>query len=391
MSQLGYKRSRRNSRPACEGLESRALLSVAAAKVHATAVVHALNDHGHDYEPGESPLLKFVPKTPQKAASTVPASGDLNPYGVAVIPSNFVKDGPLKRGNILVSNFNGPSNLQGTGTSIVQVTPSGKATLFARTADGTGLSTALGVLSNRFIVVGNFPSTNGAADPTKPGSILLLDRFGNTLSEFSDPTMVQGPWDMTIVNHGTRSASIYLANAMSGTISRINVNVPAHGSNVTITSAVQIASGYTHMTDPNAFEIAPTGLAYDGKHDTLYVASTGDNEIFALKNASKTKVDEGTGSVIYADQAHLHGPLGLAFAPNGDLITANGDAVNADPARSSELVEFTRKGKFVAQLQVNPMAGAAFGLAVASKDEGARLAAVDDVLNQLNIYTAGEF
>jgi hypothetical protein len=382
------------SRPACEGLESRALMSVSGAKtLHAAAVVHALKSHGHEeFEPSRSPLLTNVPTTAQKSASTTdPASGDQNPYGVAFIPSNFVKDGPLKRGDIIVSNFNDPANLQGTGTSIVRVTPGGTSTLFARTAAGTGLTTALGVLSNRFIVVGSLPSTDGTAATATAGSILLLDRFGNTLSTFSDPTLVNGPWDLTVVNHGTRAASIYVANVLSGTISRIDVKIPAHGSNVTITSATQIASGYAHRPDPAAFLLGPTGLAYDAKHDTLYVASTADNEIFAVNKASKIQSGTGTGSVVYADQAHLHGPLGLAFAPNGDLITANGDAINTDANQSSELVEFTRKGKFVAQLQVNPTADAAFGLAVSSTEEGARLAAVDDILNQLHIYTAGEF
>ena len=36
-------------------------------------------------------------------ASTVPANGDQNPYGVYVIPKSI---GSLNRGNILVSNFN---------------------------------------------------------------------------------------------------------------------------------------------------------------------------------------------------------------------------------------------------------------------------------------------
>ena len=170
MSQRGNMKSRRMSRPACEGLESRALLSVSAAKVHAAAAVHALNSHEHrDYEPGESPLLSFLPKTPQKSASTNAPSGDLNPYGVAFVPSNFVKDGPLKRGNILVSNFNGPGNLQGTGTSIVQVTPSGKATLFARTAGGTGLSTALGCSRTGSSSSATSPAPTGRRPPLRPG------------------------------------------------------------------------------------------------------------------------------------------------------------------------------------------------------------------------------
>src|SRR5205807_10613321 len=45
-------------------------------------------------------------------ASTVPANGDINPYGVAVVPTTT---GSLMQGNILISNFNNSANLQGTG------------------------------------------------------------------------------------------------------------------------------------------------------------------------------------------------------------------------------------------------------------------------------------
>src|ERR1700761_3280845 len=51
-------------------------------------------------------------------ASTTPANGDVNPYGVAVIPRGT---GDLHRGDVLVSNFNDKANAQGTGTTIVQV------------------------------------------------------------------------------------------------------------------------------------------------------------------------------------------------------------------------------------------------------------------------------
>ena len=57
--------------------------------------------------------------------STVPANGDVNPYGVAVVPHSR---GRLHRGDVLVSNFNNKANLQGTGTTIVQVSPGGHRT-----------------------------------------------------------------------------------------------------------------------------------------------------------------------------------------------------------------------------------------------------------------------
>ena len=61
-------------------------------------------------------------------ASTVPRNGDLNPYGVWIVRDTI---GRLHRGNILVSNFNNKKNLQGTGRTIVQITPSGHRTTFA--------------------------------------------------------------------------------------------------------------------------------------------------------------------------------------------------------------------------------------------------------------------
>ena len=48
-------------------------------------------------------------------ASTVPANGDVNPYGIFVVPNTV---GRLEKGNLLISNFNAASNEQGTGTTI---------------------------------------------------------------------------------------------------------------------------------------------------------------------------------------------------------------------------------------------------------------------------------
>jgi hypothetical protein len=56
-------------------------------------------------------------------ASTVPGNRDINPYGVAVVPHSI---GHLHRGWVLVSNFNAASNLQGTGTTIMKISPAGK-------------------------------------------------------------------------------------------------------------------------------------------------------------------------------------------------------------------------------------------------------------------------
>ncbi len=149
----------------------------------------------------------------------------------------------------------------------------------------------------------------------------------------------------------------------------------------------EIASGYLTRTDPAALVVGPTGLAFDPSHNVLYVASTGDNEIFAISNAKNRGTDAGTGRVVYQDNAHLRGPLGLILAPNGDLISANGDAVNPDPTQTSELVEFTPKGQFVGEFSIDANPGAAFGLAVTNAGGELRLAAVEDNTNSLDMWT----
>jgi hypothetical protein len=109
--------------------------------------------------------------------STVPANGDLNPYGVAQVP---VTSGILKKGNFLVSNFNNSKNQQGTGTTIIQITPgkngTGKVELFAQIdpnlegcPGGVGLTTALVALRSGFVIVGSLPTKAG--DPTHPAPV----------------------------------------------------------------------------------------------------------------------------------------------------------------------------------------------------------------------------
>jgi hypothetical protein len=67
--------------------------------------------------------------TVTQVASTVPGNGDVNPYGVAVVPASA---GQLTAGDTLVSNFNDKANVQGTGTTIAEISPTGSARTFAQ-------------------------------------------------------------------------------------------------------------------------------------------------------------------------------------------------------------------------------------------------------------------
>jgi hypothetical protein len=319
-------------------------------------------------------------------ASTVPANGDLNPYGVAFVPTGFPSGGVLHPGDILVSNFNNSTNAQGTGTTIVSVSPNGQTSLFFQGTPPLGLTTALGVLKKGFVIVGNVPTTNG--NNPQVGSLLVLDHTGKVVATFTDAALLDGPWDLAIQDNGN-SALVFVSCVLNGTVTRLDLTLGSE--NVTLNKETQIASGYKFAPNAAALVVGPTGLAYDPHADLLYVASTADNEIFAVTRAATATSSSGTGKVIFQDNTHLHGPLGLVLAPNGNLISAQGDAINPDPAHQSEIVEFTKTGKFVTQFSIDSAVGAAFGIAIAPADPGAvDFAAVDDATNTLTVFEFSE-
>ncbi|WP_412023645.1 hypothetical protein [Burkholderia cepacia] len=317
-------------------------------------------------------------------ASTVPANGDLNPYGIAFVPPGVPSWSTLKPGDVVVSNFNAASNAQGTGTTIVKLSPGNTPATFFQ-GHNLGLTTALAVLRSGFVLVGNVPAPDGKT-VVAPGSLLVIGPQGNLVTQLVSATLLDGPWDMTVIDRGPR-VTAFVSNVLNGTVARIDLTIDTNGVTMLPSSRI-IASGYVNRTDPNALVVGPTGLAYDPNIDVLYVASTGDNAVFAIQNAASTNRNGGVGRMIYFDTKHLHGPLALALAPNGHLVTANGDAVNADPLHPSEIVEFTVDGRFVAQMQVDTAPGSAFGLAFGRGSKGQpQFAAVDDNTNTATVWT----
>jgi hypothetical protein len=338
-------------------------------------------------------ILPRLSATPTSSSSTVPKNGDVNPYGVAFVPNGFPSGGLLRAGDIVVANFNNSDNLQGTGTTIVRVNAGASPTLFFSNPATPGLSTALGVLRRGFVLVGNLPSTDGSGVCTEgsngqegnvgQGSLQVIDRNGKLVQSLTSKGMLDGPWDLALTDGGDE-AHVFVSNALSGTVTRLDLSVGAAG--VSVQRETQIASGYAHRCDPAAFVVAPTGLALDPVRDVLYVSSAGDNAIFAVADASDTPLDHGKGAVVVRDATHLHGPLGLVRAQNGDLISAQGDAVNPDANQPSEIVEFAADGRFVAEFSVDSAPGSAFGLALQQFGDGFRFAAVDDGVNQLDVW-----
>jgi len=342
-------------------------------------------------------------------SSTIPANGDLNPYGVAFVPDGFPSGGVISPGDVLVSNFNDIINCQGRGTTIIQFSPNnptnsvapgvaagtmpGNATTFF-TSSQFGLSTALGVLKGGFVLVGNVSSPDDSVmcGSTPSGGVLqVIDRNGNYVTSLTDNTggnVFGSPWDLTIVNDKGSTAQVFVSNVLTGTIGRLDLVVGPF--TVTIQRSFVVAKGYATGLDPAAFVLGPTGLAVDHSGN-LFVASTLDNAVFKVPNVTRAVPPAPVmGTSVFADLRYLRGPLGLPFSAVGTLLTANGDAENGDATHPSEIVEFTTSGAFIRQFDLEATQGGAFGIATATS-AGVPIvfnfAAVDDITNSVVVHS----
>jgi sugar lactone lactonase YvrE len=309
-------------------------------------------------------------------ASTVPpsgpAAGDQNPYGVAVVRRTA---GDLVRGDVLVSNFNNSQNFQGTGSSIVEVSPTGQAHVFAVVPQPTataavGLTTALVALRSGFVVVGSLPAPKGVSSAMTAGALTILDANGNVVSTLTGGD-INGPWDMTAVDHGNH-VTLFVTNVLNGTVRAagkvvrrgtvVRITLRINHGRIEVTSNQVIATGFGERTDPSALVVGPTGVGL-GRDGVLYVADSNANRIAAIPDAmTRTSVLGGAGETV-STGGSLNDPLGLAIAPGGDVITVNGGDGNA--------VETTPDGEQVATKTLVPDgAGTLFGLAIAPHRTG---------------------
>jgi hypothetical protein len=332
--------------------------------------------------------------------STIPANMDVNPYGVAFVPPGF-PGGHLNPRDILVANFNNSANKQGLGTSIlrVQLSPQPgfqQTSTFATTGGVTGLTAALGVIKQGFVFVGSVPTTDGTSGTVSNGPLLVLDNAGSVVDTINSPQL-HGPWGLAINSTNPSHVQVFVSNVnvvgnqpqrKTGAVSRLDFSFPMPGT-IHMDKITQIGSDYSNTADPAAIVIGPAGLDYDGKRDILYVAGEDDDKIFAIPDASTT-TDHGTGKVVFSSIRHLHGPMGLALAPNGDLIIANNDSINANPKRPSEIVEITTSGNFVRQFSIDPNIDGPFGIAAAEFNELNELALVNDNNNTLSVWNFAE-
>jgi len=335
-------------------------------------------------------------------ASTVTDNGDLNPYAVVVAP---VSAGKIQKDDVLVDNFNNISNLQGTGTTIVDYNPTTKQTTefaqvpqkLAQCPGGVGLTTAMTMLKSGWIIVGSTPSTDGTTKTKGDGCLLVLDPNGKLVATWSGPT-INGPWgDMVTIDNGS-TATLFISMAGFGipgpdvvdpktgypvtvrkaTVLRLEVSIP-DGKPPVLVSQTVIGDGFAQRADRDNFLFGPTGLALD-KDNTLYVTDGMDNVISAIPDAVSRTTSAGTGRVV-TQGGLLAWPLAMAWTSAGHLLVCNGkngQLVEVDPVSGKQIY-----GQWIDsdQAQSPPGNGDLFGLAMTP--DGAGFYYVEDDVNTL--------
>lgn len=317
--------------------------------------------------------------------STVPNNGDVNPYAIAVAP---VSAGKIRKGDVLVDNFNDDRNLQGLGTTIIDYDPSTKATtLFAAIPrhlagcpGGVGLTTAMTMLKSGWVIVGSLPSTDGTTATKGQGCLIVLDQQGNVAGAIAGPD-INGPWgNMAVVDNGG-TATLFVSNTGFGvgpatdaspvidkaTIVRIALSIP-EGKPPSVTNETVVASGFGEQADKGVFIIGPTGLAL-GKNGVLYVSDAIGNRIAAIPDALARRTSAGTGETVTKDGL-LQRPLALTMAPDGHLLVVNGldgRVVEIDPATGKQLAA---QWIDVDKAQSPPGSGDLFGIAMTPSGDG---------------------
>jgi hypothetical protein len=344
--------------------------------------------------------------------STIPGNGDVNPYGIVEVKNSV---GNLLQGHVLISNFNNSLNLQGTGTTIVDVAPNGSLSTFAQInagslpgpcPGGVGLTTALAVLHTGWVIVGSLPTSDGTSATAQPGCLLVLNSSGSVVETFYG-SLINGPWDMTWTE-SEGEAHLFVTNVLNGTVAA-NGSVVNQGTVLRIDLAVSeqqmpsiesmtvIGSGFAERTDPVALVLGPTGVGLspscsgEGQHGFgfapgffdrndcfLYVADTLNNRVVALPDPLDRNRTAWTGFTL-SSGGSLNNPLGLTVSPNDHILTVNGG--------DGYITEISPRGNQLAKVLLDntggppPGAGALFGL-IFDPERGVLF--VDDNSNTLN-------
>lgn len=331
-----------------------------------------------EFQGGVAPdvsILKELKKQVVIGSTVDPVNGAQNPYGLTVAS---VAAGKLRTGDLLVCNFNGKSNVQGTGESVIALHP-------MRGSKPAHISSIAALKGCDALALGSDGLIWAAAMVADDNPV--IDASGKLVRNIKGPPFAQ-PWGQIFAHHKQGTLVFYATNAATGTVVRIKQGG-------TVTHDV-IAAGFPVNHGKPGTALAPSGLAYDPRIDTLYFVDGKNDTLVALKNVASIPkngikaIDNGMkfsgpsaghARIVYAGDP-LNGPISTALLPNGNIVAGN----TLDPNGKNLMVEISASGKLLDVLNVDKGAqGALFGIVATGSGADTKIYFNDDNDNNVQV------
>jgi hypothetical protein len=292
----------------------------------------------------DTSILKKLTKDVVIGSTVDPKNGDKGPHGISVVTTSY---GELKKGQVLVCNFENKAGDAGDGTTVEQLDPApgSKPVEFAQNAKFEGCAGLSISPASEDVYVAGY--TSGLVAQITPKGKLGKTWGKPLVHPFSviDAACVGGASEC-----GYSAEYVYVTDVDTGDIVSFSVN--DYGNK----KEVGVISGFAVNGKSGWGALGPSGLAFtSAKKGTLFAVDGPDdtavsfNDVTELLVPNEVVVQKGgkkftclypktsCGTLIYAGSP-LDSPIPMALLPNGNLISANA-------AGGNTLVEMTPAGK----------------------------------------------
>jgi len=305
-------------------------------------------------------ILKKLTKDVIVGSTLDPTNGDTGPHSVEIVNTSYV----LKKGQLLVCNFENKAGAAGDGTTIdlFDPTPGSKPVTFTQNSkiegcDSDAISTANGVYA------GGFTS----------GVLAAFNDEGTLQSTYGAP--IEKPFSNVDASNSNLYQAEYIFTTDAKTGGLVSFSINDYGN----PKPLEVADGFAVNHKPGWGALGPSGIVYNSKANVLYIADGVDNTVVAFSNASdllvqdeievlkggktfKCKYPSSTCGTLVKAGAPLDAPVAMTLLPNGNLIVAN--------TGSNTLVELTPTGQVLDTKVVdNSKTAGIFGLAASGTSD----------------------
>jgi hypothetical protein len=330
-------------------------------------------------------ILKKLTKDVEIGSTVDGKDGDKGPRAITLVQSTF----GLKKGQLLICNFEDSAGAAGKGTTIevLDPKPHSKPVTFTRSTtvegcDGDAITEANQVYGSGML----------------SGLVSQFDQAGRLKKSFH--SHIEAPFADADAFCGLPYApeDIYVSDSKTGSIVKFEFISVSGGK----TKAIEVISGFGINKGSGWSVLGPSGIQYNRQrtgslcNDTLYIVDGVNNTVVAVSKASnllqkdeivvqpggkkfKCAHPRATCATLVYSGSPLNAPVASALLPNGNLIVANTKGGN-------KLVELTPTGKVLATKTIDASTTAhVFGLvATGTSDSDTALFYTDTKTNTLH-------